>query len=51
MLHLAAVTQALALYGDKMPNVKFIIEGEEESGSSGMETILRNNKELCNATR
>ena len=51
VLHLAAVTQALALYGDKMPNVKFIIEGEEEAGSSGMETLLQNNRELlqCDA--
>lgn len=51
VLHLAAVTQALAVCGSRMPNIKFLIEGEEECGSSGFESILTKNKELlkCDA--
>ena len=51
VLHLAAVTQALAVCGNRMPNIKFLIEGEEECGSSGFESILTKNKELlkCDA--
>lgn len=46
ILHLAAVTQVLALSSDRMPNIKMVIEGEEESGSSGFAQILKENKEL-----
>lgn len=51
ILHLAAVTQALALCGNRMPNVKVLIEGEEECGSSGFGDLLRANRELlrCDA--
>ncbi len=51
ILHIAAVTQAVAVFGDKIPNIKFIIEGEEESGSVGLQTLINDNKELlkCDA--
>lgn len=51
ILHLAAVTQALSLCGNRMPNVKVLIEGEEECGSSGFGELLRSNRELlrCDA--
>ena len=49
--HLAALEQVRNLLKDKGPNLKFIIEGEEESGSAGFETILAENAELlkCDA--
>ena len=49
--HLAAAEQVRKLLGDKGPNLKFIIEGEEESGSEGFASILRENAELlkCDA--
>lgn len=46
VLHIAAVTQALAVYGNRMPNIKVIIEGEEECGSSGFGKLLLRNREL-----
>lgn len=49
ILHIAAVSQALAVCGDRMPNIKFIIEGEEECGSSGFGELLENNKALLQA--
>lgn len=49
ILHIAAVSQALAVCGDRMPNVKFLIEGEEECGSSGFGELLENNKALLQA--
>lgn len=49
ILHIAAVSQALAVCGDRMPNVKFIIEGEEECGSSGFGELLESHKELLRA--
>ena len=49
--HIAAVKQVREELGDKGPNFKFIIEGEEESGSAGFAEILRENAELlkCDA--
>lgn len=49
--HLAAFKQARELLGDKGPNLKFIIEGEEESGSAGFAEILREHAKLlkCDA--
>ncbi len=44
--HLAALEQVRALKGNDGPNLKFIIEGEEESGSAGFETILKEHAEL-----
>lgn len=47
--HLAALEQVRALKGNDGPNLKFIIEGEEESGSAGFENILKENAELLKA--
>ena len=49
--HLAALEQVRAWKKDEGPNLKFLIEGEEESGSAGFETILKKNAELlkCDA--
>ncbi len=49
ILHIAAVSQALAVCGDRMPNIKFIIEGEEECGSSGFGELLEKHRELLRA--
>lgn len=49
--HLAAAEQIRQLLGNKCPNLKFIIEGEEESGSAGFAEILTKNAALlkCDA--
>ena len=49
--HVAACEQVRKAFGDKGPNLKFIIEGEEESGSAGFAEILAKNAELlkCDA--
>ena len=49
--HLAALEQVRALKKNDGPNLKFLIEGEEESGSAGFEEILKKNAELlkCDA--
>ena len=49
--HFAATEQVRNLLGNKGPNLKFIIEGEEESGSAGFAQILKENAELlkCDA--
>ena len=49
--HLAALEQVRAWKKNDGPNLKFLIEGEEESGSAGFETILKKNAELlkCDA--
>lgn len=49
--HLAATEQIRELLQNKGPNLKFIIEGEEESGSAGFADILKDNAELlkCDA--
>ncbi|MCQ2063749.1 MAG: M20/M25/M40 family metallo-hydrolase [Fibrobacter sp.] len=49
--HLAAAEQIRALTGKNGPNLKFIIEGEEESGSAGFANILQEHAELlkCDA--
>ncbi len=49
--HLAALEQVRALKGSDGPNLKFIIEGEEESGSAGFANILAEHAELlkCDA--
>lgn len=49
--HLAAAEQIRQLLGNKGPNLKFIIEGEEESGSAGFAEILTKNAALlkCDA--
>lgn len=49
--HLAALEQVRALKGKNGPNLKFIIEGEEESGSAGFAQILSEHAELlkCDA--
>lgn len=44
--HLAAAEQIREWIGQDGPNLKFIIEGEEESGSAGFEEILKKNAEL-----
>ena len=44
--HIAAAKQVRELLGDKGPNLKFIIEGEEESGSAGFAEILEKHTEL-----
>ena len=49
--HLAALEQVRAWKKNDGPNLKCLIEGEEESGSAGFETILTKNAELlkCDA--
>ena len=49
--HIAAAQQVRELLGKNGPNLKFIIEGEEESGSAGFEEILAKHAELlkCDA--
>lgn len=49
--HIAATEQVREFLGDEGPNLKFIIEGEEESGSAGFESILSEHAELlkCDA--
>ena len=49
--HLAALEQVRNQLKEKGPNLKFIIEGEEESGSAGFEKILAENAKLlkCDA--
>ena len=49
--HLAALEQVRKQLNGNGPNLKFIIEGEEESGSAGFEKILKENAELlkCDA--
>jgi len=49
--HIAATEQVRALLGEDGPNLKFLIEGEEESGSAGFAEILSKNAELlkCDA--
>ena len=46
IVHLAALEQVRRELGEKGPNLKFIIEGEEESGSAGFEKILSEHAEL-----
>ena len=46
--HLAALEQVRAWKKSDGPNLKFLIEGEEESGSAGFETILKKNAALLN---
>ncbi|MCQ2121116.1 MAG: M20/M25/M40 family metallo-hydrolase [Fibrobacter sp.] len=49
--HLAAALQVREWKGKEGPNLKFIIEGEEESGSAGFAKILKENASLlkCDA--
>lgn len=51
IIHMAAAEQVRQLLGNDGPNLKFIIEGEEESGSAGFADILKDNAELlkCDA--
>lgn len=49
VLHVAAVSEAFAVCGSKMPNIKLIIEGEEECGSSGFGELLERHRELLRA--
>ena len=51
VVHLAALEQVRALKKNEGPNLKFLIEGEEESGSAGFAEILKKNSELlkCDA--
>lgn len=49
--HMAAAEQIRAMTGKNGPNLKFIIEGEEESGSAGFAGLLKKYAELlkCDA--
>lgn len=49
--HLASLEQVRAWKKNDGPNLKFLIEGEEESGSAGFESILKRNADLlkCDA--
>lgn len=46
VIHLTAAKLARKYFGDKAPNLKFIFEGEEESGSAGFAGLLEKYKEL-----
>ncbi|MCQ2096330.1 MAG: M20/M25/M40 family metallo-hydrolase [Fibrobacter sp.] len=49
--HLAALEQVRSLKGKNGPNLKFVIEGEEESGSAGFKNLLAKYADLlkCDA--
>src|SRR5574344_1851319 len=49
IVHLAAVSLARELWGKDAPNFKFLIEGEEEAGSSGLEVLLAEHQDLLKA--
>lgn len=51
VIHLAAAELAKRHFGAKAPNLKFIIEGEEESGSECFADLLKEHKDLlsCDA--
>lgn len=51
IIHMAAAEQIRKLLGTDGPNLKFIIEGEEESGSAGFADLLKENAGLlkCDA--
>jgi acetylornithine deacetylase/succinyl-diaminopimelate desuccinylase-like protein len=49
LVHLAAVSLARELLGQKRSHFKFLIEGEEEAGSSGLEVLLAEHKDLLKA--
>lgn len=51
VIHLTAAKLARKYFGDKAPNLKFIFEGEEESGSAGFAGLLAKYKDLlaCDA--
>ena len=46
--HLAALEQVRKALGNDGPNLKFIIEGEEESGSEGFADIVKTHAEMLN---
>lgn len=47
--HIKAVESHFKVYGKLPVNVKFIIEGEEEAGSSNLDDFINNNAELLAA--
>jgi len=49
MARIHAVEAILAIDGDLPITIKFIVDGEEESGSPTLWTILKNNRELLKA--
>lgn len=46
LIHVAAVQLAIEKLGSNAPNFKFLIEGEEESGSAGFKNLLKEHKDL-----
>lgn len=46
IIHLTAAKLARKYFGDKAPNLKFIFEGEEESGSAGFAYLLEKYRDL-----
>ncbi len=45
-VHLKAIEALFKLYGKLPVNIKLMIEGEEEAGSSNLETFIENNQEM-----
>lgn len=46
LVHLKAIESLFKIYGKLPINIKLMIEGEEEAGSSNLETFIENNKEM-----
>ncbi len=46
LVHLKAIESLFKIYGTLPVNIKLMIEGEEEAGSSNLETFIENNKEM-----
>ncbi len=46
LVHLKAIEALFKTYGKLPVNIKLMIEGEEEAGSSNLETFIENNKEM-----
>ena len=49
MIHLFAFSELFKSLGKFPINIKFLIEGEEETGSENLENFIKENKELLNA--
>ncbi len=49
VIHAMAAQLAKKYFSSKMPNLKFLIEGEEECGSSGFYELLKTHRDLLSA--
>ncbi len=49
LAHIFAVRSYMAVFGELPINIKFVLEGEEESGSPHMREFVENNKDILGA--